>query len=91
MNIIGGMHELRTHLVAEELAVTIIDPRTGRLNLRDTGDLAAAGRGPRFIAITEKLNENPPILLDVLARLRLNVSLTSMFGTRMLIKMVCRL
>lgn len=67
------MQELITHLVADEVAITSIDPRTGRLNLRDTGDLAAAGRGPRFIAITEKLNENPTMLLDVLARLRLNV------------------
>jgi len=58
------------------MAITTIDPRTGRISLRDTGDLAAAGRGPRFIAISEKLNENPLMLFDILVRLRLNVSLS---------------
>jgi mediator of RNA polymerase II transcription subunit 14 len=55
--------------------VTItIDTRTGRLNLRDTGDLAAAGRGPRFTLISEKLNENPTALQNALVYLRLVVS-----------------
>jgi hypothetical protein len=66
-------HALRAHLCAHEVVIVTIDPRTGRLNLRDTGDLAAAGRGPRFAAISEKLNENPTMLLDALIRLRLNV------------------
>lgn len=70
---IGETHALQTHLVADEMAITTIDPRTGRINLRDTGDLAAAGRGPRFTAITEKLNENPVMLIEALVRLRLNV------------------
>lgn len=43
------------------------------MNLRDTGDLAAAGRGPRFAIITDRLNEDPAILLGVLIRLRLHV------------------
>ena len=66
-------HALRVHLCAGEVVIITIDPRTGRLNLRDTGDLAAAGRGPRFAAISEKLNESPMMLLDALIRLRLNV------------------
>jgi hypothetical protein len=48
--------------------------RTGRMNLRDTGDLAAAGRGPRFAAISDRLNENPNMLLEALIRLRFHVS-----------------
>jgi len=43
------------------------------MNLRDTGDLAAAGRGPRFTAITDHLNEDPSLLLVVLLKLRLHV------------------
>lgn len=66
-------YALRAHLCADEVVIVTIDPRTGRLNLRDTGDLAAAGRGPRFTAISEKLNENPAVLLEALVRLRLNV------------------
>ena len=77
--ITGDTHALQTHLVADEMAITTIDPRTGRINLRDTGDLAAAGRGPRFIAITEKLNENPTMLPEALVRLRLNVSWLAFF------------
>lgn len=41
--------------------------------MRDTGDLAAAGRGPRFSAVSERLNENPAMLFEALVRLRLNV------------------
>ncbi|KAK0212615.1 mediator complex subunit MED14-domain-containing protein [Desarmillaria ectypa] len=62
---------LRVRLCADEIVIITIDPRTGRLNLRDTGDLAAAGRGPRFYAISEKINENPSMLMDALVRLRL--------------------
>ncbi|EGO25140.1 hypothetical protein SERLADRAFT_414850 [Serpula lacrymans var. lacrymans S7.9] len=68
----GGSYALRIHLCADEVVVISIDTRTGRLNLRDTGDLAAAGRGPRFTAISERLNQDPSLLLDALVRLRLN-------------------
>lgn len=61
------------HLCADEVAIVSIDTRTGRLNLRDTGDLAAAGRGPRFSAISDTLNEAPNMLFDALIRLRYNV------------------
>ncbi|KAI0316938.1 mediator complex subunit MED14-domain-containing protein [Amylostereum chailletii] len=67
-----GQLALRTLLCADETAIVTIDPRTGRLSLRDTGDFGAAGRGPRFSAISEKLNENPGVLLNALVRLRMN-------------------
>ncbi|KAG1744781.1 mediator complex subunit MED14-domain-containing protein [Suillus lakei] len=67
-----GNHSLRVHLCADEVAIVSIDTRTGRLSIRDTGDLAAAGRGPRFSAISDKLNEAPNMLFDVLIRLRFN-------------------
>jgi mediator of RNA polymerase II transcription subunit 14 len=70
---VDNTNALRVHLCADEVVIVTIDPRTGRLNLRDTGDLAATGRGPRFAVISEKLNENPTVLLDALIRLRLNV------------------
>ncbi|OBZ68191.1 Mediator of RNA polymerase II transcription subunit 14 [Grifola frondosa] len=65
-----GAHALRTHLCADEVVIVTIDPRTGRLNLRDTGDLAAAGRGPRFTVISDRLNDSPAILPDALLRLK---------------------
>ncbi|KAH7915167.1 mediator complex subunit MED14-domain-containing protein [Hygrophoropsis aurantiaca] len=68
----GGLHVLRVHLCADEVVIVAIDTRTGKMNLRDTGDLAAAGRGPRFAAISEKLNESPTMLLEALVRLRFN-------------------
>jgi len=50
-----------------------IDPRTGRLNLRDTGNLATAKRGPRFLKVSDQLNENPGMLFNVLHGLRLTL------------------
>ena len=61
------------HLCADETVVVTIEPRTGKISLRDTGDLGAAGRGPRFLAISEKVNESPTSLLGGLTRLRVNV------------------
>lgn len=72
----GDTRALRVHLCADEVVLITIDPRTGRLTLRDTGDLAAAGRAPRFIAISDRLNETPLILVDALIRLRLQVGHT---------------
>jgi len=69
----GSTQALRVHLCGDEVLIITIDSRTGRLNLRDTGDLAAAGRGPRFVAFSERLNENPAFLMDALFRLRLSV------------------
>ncbi|KAH7925939.1 MED14-domain-containing protein [Leucogyrophana mollusca] len=66
----GGLNALRVHLCADEVVIVSIDTRAGRLSLRDTGDLAAAGRGPRFAAVSERLNESPTMLLDALVRLR---------------------
>jgi mediator of RNA polymerase II transcription subunit 14 len=33
------MHGLRIHLCADEVVIVTVDSRTGRLNLRDVGDL----------------------------------------------------
>ncbi|KAN0076709.1 Mediator complex subunit MED14 domain containing protein [Tylopilus felleus] len=68
----GGHHVLRVHLCADEVVLVSIDVRTGRMNLRDTGDLAAASRGPRFAIISDRLNDNPGMLQEALVRLRLN-------------------
>ncbi|KAF8629115.1 hypothetical protein AX17_005701 [Amanita inopinata Kibby_2008] len=62
---------LRVRLCADEIIMITIDARTGCLNLRDTGDLAATGRSQRFMAFAEKLNENPTIISEALIRLRL--------------------
>ncbi|THH30411.1 hypothetical protein EUX98_g3773 [Antrodiella citrinella] len=67
-----GSPALQTHLCADEVVIVTIDPRTGRLGLRDSGNLAAAGRGPRFSLFSEMLNENPAVLADALVKLRLN-------------------
>ncbi|KAI5889049.1 MED14-domain-containing protein [Schizophyllum commune H4-8] len=71
---------LRVCLCAEEVAVISIDPRTGQITIRDTGDLAApdkglcfAGpnRGLRFLVITERVNADPVMLFTALMKLRL--------------------
>jgi mediator of RNA polymerase II transcription subunit 14 len=72
-NQVGGSQALHVHLCADETVVVTIEPRTGKISLRDTGDLGAAGRGPRFLAISEKVNESPTSLLGGLTRLRVNV------------------
>ncbi|KAI0031227.1 mediator complex subunit MED14-domain-containing protein [Vararia minispora EC-137] len=73
LNAADGNMSLRAMLCADEVVFTAIDARTGRVKLWDTGDLGAAGRGSRFTALTEKVNENPGgFLLRVLVQLRLN-------------------
>lgn len=72
--LLDASHVLRVHLCADEIVIITIEPRTGRLTFRGTGDLAAAGRGLRFAAINEKLDDNPTILSDALVRLRFHVS-----------------
>jgi hypothetical protein len=70
----AGLQALHVHLCADEVVIVTIEPRTGKISLRDTGDLGAAGRGPSFLAISEKLNENPTVLLlEALTRLRIKV------------------
>ncbi|KAJ8518069.1 hypothetical protein ONZ45_g4838 [Pleurotus djamor] len=66
---------LRIHLCANEEVLFTIDARTGRLSLRDSADLAAASRGIHFNAISDLINDNPPILYDALLRLRMNTIL----------------
>jgi mediator of RNA polymerase II transcription subunit 14 len=71
--VLGETQALQVHLCADEVVIITIDTRTGRLTLRDTGDLAAAGRGPRFALFSERLNDNPTLLMDALFRLRITV------------------
>lgn len=68
---LAGVPGLRITLCADETVVVHIDPRTGRLNLRDTGNLATAKRGPRFLNVSDQLNENPGMLFTELHKLRL--------------------
>lgn len=68
-----GAPSLRVHLCADEVVIVTVDPRTGRLTLRDTGDLAAAGRGPRFAVLTARLNDFPYMLPQALVTLRVQV------------------
>ena len=68
---LAGVPGLRITLCADEIVVVHIDPRTGRLNLRDTGNLATAKRGPRFLNVSDQLNENPAMLFPELHKLRL--------------------
>jgi mediator of RNA polymerase II transcription subunit 14 len=70
---VAGSQALHVHLCADETVVVTIEPRTGKISLRDTGDLGAAGREPLFLAISEKVNESPTALLGGLTRLRVNV------------------
>ncbi|KAJ7874735.1 mediator complex subunit MED14-domain-containing protein [Mycena olivaceomarginata] len=62
---------LRVNLCADEVVLITLDSRSGRFNIRDTGDLAAAERGPRFKTLSDKINEDPMVLFSVLIRLRL--------------------
>ncbi|KAJ7502829.1 mediator complex subunit MED14-domain-containing protein [Mycena galericulata] len=62
---------LRINLCADEVVLITLDSRSGRFNIRDTGDLAAAEKGPRFKTLSDKINEDPTVLFNVLIRLRL--------------------
>ncbi|CAK5281368.1 unnamed protein product [Mycena citricolor] len=62
---------LRVNLCAEEIVIIALDLRTGALNIRDTGDLAAAEKGPRFKTLSDKINEDPTVMFNVLVRLRI--------------------
>ncbi|KAF9559893.1 MED14-domain-containing protein [Agrocybe pediades] len=63
---------LQILLCSDEVVIVTIDARTGRLTLRDTGDLASASRAPRFSVISDRLNDNPTMLVEALYRLRIN-------------------
>lgn len=71
---VDGSCALHVRLCADEVVVVSIDTRTGRISFRDTGDLLAAVRGSRFSVLMDTVNENPAVLFEVLARLRLHVS-----------------
>lgn len=71
---------LRIHLTAEEVVTVTIDSRTGRLTLKDIGDLTAAGRGPRFSMVSDKINETPNMMVEAIVRLRYNVRISTRLG-----------
>ncbi|KAG9308371.1 hypothetical protein JVU11DRAFT_11949 [Chiua virens] len=71
---VGRYHVLCVHLCADKVVLVSIDVRTGRRHLRDTGDLAAASHGPRFAIVSNRLNDNLTMLLEVLVRLRFDAS-----------------
>ena len=73
---VEGALVLRTHLCADEVVIITIDPRSGRISMRDIGDLAAAGRGPKLATFSETINSNPIILPSALVGLRFNVCLS---------------
>ncbi|TFK25544.1 MED14-domain-containing protein [Coprinopsis marcescibilis] len=66
---------LHIRLCADEIVTINIDPRTGRLNLRDTNGLVVANRAPRFNIVAAHLNKAPELLVDRLSELRLNTIL----------------
>ncbi|KAL0956179.1 hypothetical protein HGRIS_002339 [Hohenbuehelia grisea] len=72
-----NMQALRVHLCASEEIMITIDARSGRLSLRDTGDLSASGSALRLKSFSERLNENPKILVEALVRLR-SLAITDM-------------
>ncbi|EJF55455.1 hypothetical protein DICSQDRAFT_175882 [Dichomitus squalens LYAD-421 SS1] len=72
-----GSPSSQIHLCADKVVIVTVDPRTERLTLRDTGDLAAAGREPRFAAITQPLNDAPFMLPQALVLLR-NATITDL-------------
>jgi len=70
---------LHAHLCGDKIVIVTLNPRTGRLNLKDTGDPAAAGQGLWFAALSKRFVENPAVLLDALVGLKLNVKSISTF------------
>ncbi|KAJ7739667.1 hypothetical protein DFH07DRAFT_778652 [Mycena maculata] len=62
---------LRVNLCADEVVLITLDSRSGPSNIRDTGELAAAEKGPRLKTLSDKINEDPMVLFDDLIQLRL--------------------
>ncbi|KAF7375946.1 Mediator of RNA polymerase II transcription subunit 14 [Mycena sanguinolenta] len=62
---------LRVNLCADEVVLVTLDSRSGLFSIRDTGDLAAAERGPRYKTLSDQINQDPTLLFTVLIRLRL--------------------
>lgn len=64
---------LQVRITPEEVLNIAIDSRTGRFSLRDSGNLAAAGRGPRFSAVADRINEMPNLLIEAISKFRYTV------------------
>ncbi|KIJ40950.1 hypothetical protein M422DRAFT_32064 [Sphaerobolus stellatus SS14] len=73
----GDNPALQILLCADEVVLVTIDTRTGRFTLRNTGDLAAAGRGPRFANVTERINEDPVLIMKAITSFRYSTILES--------------
>ncbi|KIY53083.1 MED14-domain-containing protein [Fistulina hepatica ATCC 64428] len=67
---INNVQALRVNICGDEIVIVGLDARTGRLTLKDSGDLAAAGRNVRFAHYLDQLNENPMKLFDLMTHLR---------------------
>jgi mediator of RNA polymerase II transcription subunit 14 len=82
---------MKMHLCGNEYLAISIDARTGKFTLRDTGDLASAGRKPVLNILTERINHLPHELLDRLVNLRYTVSTTSITANhRSVERSLCR-
>ncbi|KAF8995450.1 mediator complex subunit MED14-domain-containing protein [Cyathus striatus] len=71
----GRTHALRINLCSDEVVLISIDSRTGKLALKDTGDLAAAGRAPKFGNLSNRLSGDPTMLTTAMTALRISIIL----------------
>ncbi|KAF5370780.1 hypothetical protein D9758_002136 [Tetrapyrgos nigripes] len=67
----GEFRALKLLLCADKYLLITIDTRTGRITLRDVGELAATNTGSRVAQWTELINRDPASLTAVLFKLRL--------------------
>ncbi|KAJ3500334.1 hypothetical protein NMY22_g19291 [Coprinellus aureogranulatus] len=65
---------IHINLCMDEVVTINIDPRTGRMNLRDINSFAIAGRAPRFYYTALAVNQWPEGMIDSLSQLRNRVS-----------------
>ena len=70
----GEFRALKLLLCADKYILITIDTRTGRIILRDVGELAATNTGSRIAHCTDLINQDPSQLMRLLIRLRLDVS-----------------
>lgn len=71
LSIFAAIH---INLCTDEVVTMNIDPRTGRLNLRDINSFAIAGRAPRFYYTALAVNQRPESMIESLSLLRNKVS-----------------
>lgn len=71
---IDNFTALRVHLCADEYLTVSVDPRTGRFTLKDTGGLSVSGRAPRYAVLSDRVNDNPFLIYEVLVQARYSVN-----------------